>query len=171
MDWMRNNQKGRRNLTDAWLIELELGNKADLLEIGRAKQAETLKQNVSSVLSVTDKTDIQKPAHNTQKEIAKSVGVSTGKVAQAEVVRKKSPELWDKAKAGETTINAAYLEVQRAEKIEVREQKITELKQREVAPSTGLYDVIVIDPPWPMIKIERDVRPQQQRNVTSSLLL
>jgi hypothetical protein len=37
--WIRNNQKGRRNLTPAWLIELELGNKEDLLKIGKAKKA------------------------------------------------------------------------------------------------------------------------------------
>lgn len=159
--WMRSNQKGRRNLSDAWLIELELGNKADLLEIGRAKQAQTLKQNAAPVLPVTGKTDSDQPAHNTRQEIAKAVGVSSSKVSQAEVVRKKDPELWERTKAGETTLNAAYLEVQRAEKIEVREQKITELKQREVRPSTGLYDVVVIDPPWPMIKIERAVRPNQ----------
>lgn len=31
----------------------------------------------------------------------------------------------------------------------------------DVNPVTGVYDVIVIDPPWPMQKIERDVRPNQ----------
>lgn len=38
--WMRNNQKGRRNLTKAWMIELELGNKADLAWKAEQKRIE-----------------------------------------------------------------------------------------------------------------------------------
>jgi hypothetical protein len=83
--WMRGNQKGRRNLSSAWLIELELGNKADLLEIGKAKRVETLKQN-ATVLSENDKTE--SPPVNTQKAIAKAAGVSTGQVGMAEQVKK-----------------------------------------------------------------------------------
>lgn len=36
--WMRQNQGGRRNLTPAWRIEIELANKADLVEIGKGKK-------------------------------------------------------------------------------------------------------------------------------------
>lgn len=32
---------------------------------------------------------------------------------------------------------------------------------KQVKEAQGVYDVIVIDPPWPMEKIERDVRPNQ----------
>jgi ribosome biogenesis protein Tsr3 len=53
---MRDNQAGRRNVNAAWRIELELGNKADLIEIGKAKQAVTLKQNAKTVLSENDNT-------------------------------------------------------------------------------------------------------------------
>jgi hypothetical protein len=45
--------------------------------------------------------------HDTRKEIAKKANVSTGQVAMAEQIQKKAPELWEKAKAGEVTINAA----------------------------------------------------------------
>jgi N6-adenosine-specific RNA methylase IME4 len=38
---------------------------------------------------------------------------------------------------------------------------IETLVSKESAPPTGQYDVIVIDPPWPMEKIERDCRPNQ----------
>ena len=45
-----------------------------------------------------------------------------------------------------------------------REEIITNLEdieQREVKAAQGLYDVIVVDPPWPMKKIERDISPDQ----------
>ena len=60
--WMRSNQTGRRNISAAWRIELELANKEDLKRIGREKQAETLKQN-STVLSVPDRTDTPHSTH------------------------------------------------------------------------------------------------------------
>lgn len=41
------------------------------------------------------------------------------------------------------------------------DEKLAALRKREVASPDGRYDVIVIDPPWPMEKIERDVRPNQ----------
>lgn len=38
---------------------------------------------------------------------------------------------------------------------------LQDIEASEVIPVFGVYDVIVIDPPWPMQKIERDVRPNQ----------
>jgi N6-adenosine-specific RNA methylase IME4 len=35
------------------------------------------------------------------------------------------------------------------------------LRDSETEPPDGIYDVIVIDPPWPMEKIEREVAPEQ----------
>jgi N6-adenosine-specific RNA methylase IME4 len=53
----------------------------------------------------------------------------------------------------------------RAEVQELRRTKVVEkLKSIESArmkETIGLFDVIVIDPPWPMEKIERDVAPNQ----------
>ena len=47
------------------------------------------------------------------------------------------------------------------ERRQEQEEKIAQVRARETAPPDGTYDVIVIDPPWPMEKIERDVRPNQ----------
>ncbi len=76
-----------RGASIGWKIELELGNKQDLLEIGRQREAigggDKKSAAAKSGLSKNDKPD---PPHNTQKIIAESLGMSTGKVAQAEKV-------------------------------------------------------------------------------------
>ena len=48
-------------------------------------------------------------------------------------------------------------EIKRREVIE----KLNNIAMRQVGAIDGIYDVIVIDPPWEMKKIERDVRPNQ----------
>jgi len=88
--WIRKNQLARRNLTDGWKIELELGNKQDLLEIGRQREAigggdHGNQYKKVAGLSINDKPG--NPPHNTRAIIAESLGMSTGKVAQAELVR------------------------------------------------------------------------------------
>jgi N6-adenosine-specific RNA methylase IME4 len=152
--WMRDNQRGRRNLSPAWLIELELGKKADLLEIGKAKKVESGKEARAvqlGVLSPNDNTPNQ-PKINTQKEIAKAANVSTGQVGMAEQVKKKSPELWEKAKQGEVSISSAYKEIKKEEKKAERTAMIQEQKRSIESGETklpeGVFEVVAIDPPW-----------------------
>jgi N6-adenosine-specific RNA methylase IME4 len=157
--WMIDNQRGRRNLTDGWRYELSQTRKAMLLEKGKQNMSAGGGDKITG-LSIVDKPAIEKT--NTRDEIATELGWSTGKVAMADVVWKKAePEVKEQIKAGEISIAAAYKEVQQAERRDHKQQVILELKNREVLPASGSYDVIVIDPPWPMEKIERDVRPNQ----------
>jgi Transcriptional activator, adenine-specific DNA methyltransferase len=90
--------------------------------------------------------------HNTQKEIAKKAGVSVGQVGMAEQVRKKSPEKWEKAKAGEVSISTAYKEIKKEEKKAERQAIIEEqkeaIKSGAVEIPSGKFDVVVMDPPW-----------------------
>lgn len=54
-----------------------------------------------------------------------------------------------------------YNELNRTVKLKEQEEKNSILKAKEIAPLTGKFDVIVIDPPWKMEKIKRDVAPEQ----------
>ena len=54
-------------------------------------------------------------------------------------------------------IQSEKREVKRAEII----AKLEDISTKEVKAFQGVFDVIVIDPPWPMQKIERDERPNQ----------
>jgi N6-adenosine-specific RNA methylase IME4 len=59
------------------------------------------------------------------------------------------------------TPDAIYKEIKRNELFEKQGIKNQLLKDKELAPLTGKFDVIVIDPPWEMEKIKRDVAPLQ----------
>uniref|UniRef100_A0A6M3KYM6 Putative methyltransferase n=1 Tax=viral metagenome TaxID=1070528 RepID=A0A6M3KYM6_9ZZZZ len=52
-------------------------------------------------------------------------------------------------------------EVAKEKRVATQQAKIDEIKGRAVDEAPGLYDVIVIDPPWPAQKIPREVRPNQ----------
>ena len=158
--WMRNNQAGRRNLTTAWRLDLELGNKQDFLIISVKNNSDAGRKHKGNQytgvepLSQNDKAPI-KPV-NTQKEIAKAAGVSTGQVGMAEQIIKKAPELWEKAKQGDVSISSAYQQIRRIEKEEKREArreenraKVSEAQAPEdIIKSEAKFATIVIDPPW-----------------------
>jgi len=71
---MIDNQKGRRNLTDGWKFELAQTRKKILLKKGRENLKNPTGSRLGMTLSNVDKV-------NTQEEIAKDLGWSTGKTA------------------------------------------------------------------------------------------
>lgn len=54
-------------------------------------------------------------------------------------------------------IQSEKREAKRAEII----AKLEDIETKEIKAVQGVFDVVVIDPPWPMKKIERDERPNQ----------
>jgi len=139
----------------------------------------------------TDLEPSQKFGKVSQTDAAKQFHVSHTSVEQAHKVRTEAiPEVTEAVKAGKVpvsvaaTLTEATPEQQRAviakddkkailaeaRKIqsEVREKKraeviakLEDIATKEVKAAQGLYDVVVIDPPWDMQKIERDVAPEQ----------
>ena len=75
----------------------------------------------------------------------------------ADTLANKRPDLIAQVKAGETTLSKAHTQAKKDEQL----AKLTDISAQEVKASQGVYDVIVIDPPWQMEKIERDVAPNQ----------
>jgi hypothetical protein len=164
--WMIDNQKGRRNLTDGWKFELQQKRKAILLEKGKESQGTR-----TDLLSNIDKKFEAPSKHNTQQELAKELGWSTGKVAMADKVWKDAePDVKEKIKAGEKSINEAYQEIRKQEKKAKQEEALharSDDKSRKTAKlKNSLFDVrrgdfrdvlkdiqavslILTDPPYP----------------------
>lgn len=100
----------------------------------------------------------KKHAKSSSTALAKAIGVNRGAVEQANLIQSANrPDLVEKVKSGEVSPAAAVREI-RKEKLA---NQLTEVAAREAEAPTGLFDVIVLDPPWPMQKIERDERPNQ----------
>lgn len=89
--------------------------------------------------------------------------VSAGKappraaVVKAAALLEKAPERAKEIIEGGKKMADVIREEKRAEVV-ARLESVEAVKAKELA---GEYDVIVIDPPWPMEKIERDVTPEQ----------
>lgn len=80
-----------------------------------------------------------------------------GAVQRMDQLDRDRPDLAEKVMTGELPAAAAVREMKKAALV----AKLEDVAAREVEAPTGQYDVIVIDPPWPMEKIERDERVNQ----------
>jgi N6-adenosine-specific RNA methylase IME4 len=168
MIWIRRNQVSRRNLTDdqramnaAGLADLE-SEKAKRERAIKARESggkatpEQIKNRLSTAPS--DKRSAPpKTKTDTRHAAAKSAGVSERKVRQAQAVKKAAPALAAKIQSGELSLASATREIKR----EAVVANLENIEAKEAKELAGVYDVLVIDPPWPMQKIERDERPNQ----------
>jgi N6-adenosine-specific RNA methylase IME4 len=90
-------------------------------------------------------------------KLAETFNTNRTYVNEAAKLRDEKPEIFQQVKSGEKTITEAKREIKREEII----RKNDEIIKQEAIQPTGKYDVIVIDPPWQMKKIEREVAPEQ----------
>lgn len=140
--WIIDNQNGRRNLTDGWKYELKQERKRLLTEQAKENIKTPTGGHNKLTLSQNDKV-------NTQKELASELGWSTGKVAQADYVWKHGDEeVKQLVKSGEETISGAYSKVKKVERKQHIEQQREDIVSGKLNLPEGLYEVIVIDPPW-----------------------
>jgi N6-adenosine-specific RNA methylase IME4 len=65
-------------------------------------------------------------------------------VREAKRLKERNPEMLERVKSGATN----FSEIRREERIEKVKLQIIEIKKGNIEKPSGLYDVIVIDPPW-----------------------
>jgi len=150
--WIIGHQLARRNLTIAQRVILV--NQRNEIE---GLRTEAKKRELAGV-----KPD---PCLNSDKgpidvigEIAEQAGVARSTAAKVLTVNRDGDEDTKQAMfSGETSINKAY----RAVKKQKSETELAKTAGQKVKLPKGKFHTIVIDPPWPMAKILRDVRPNQ----------
>jgi N6-adenosine-specific RNA methylase IME4 len=96
--------------------------------------------------------------------VAKQLGVGESKISQIKKLMENSPELVEEVRLGHKTLSDIKKE-QRLEKIQKQRE---ELQKEILEQPTGLYGVIVIDPPWrydgDIFKEQKDQMPIYESN-------
>jgi N6-adenosine-specific RNA methylase IME4 len=147
MDWIDRNQISRRNLTK------EQRNELMARIYNRKKKAPHRPEKGSQNATLSE-------PQKTAEIVAKEFGVHPAtvmRVVQQSAILEAHPEVKQAIIQGTVTRADAVREIKRAEVV----TKLEDVKVREVKALAGVYDTIVIDPPWDMQKIERDERPNQ----------
>ena len=175
MDWMDANQLGRRNITPDQFTLL-LGrryNRAKKAHGGDRKsdesrdQFEPLKtadrlaaEHGVSPATVKRAGQFAEAVEAVEKAVpgfAQSITAPRQAVIKAAAIIEKSPEKAAEILRGDKSL----ADVRREEKREEIIERLESVEAIEAKATSGVFDVIVIDPPWQMQKIERDVRPNQ----------
>ena len=175
MDWMDANQLGRRNITPDQFTLL-LGrryNRAKKAQGGRADRefgaAKVTSPNTAEKLAaehgVSEKTvrnagQYAEAVAAVEKAVpgfSQAIAAPRQAVIKAAAIIEKSPERAAEILSG----NKSIADVRREEKREEIIERLESVEAIAAKETSGVFDVIVIDPPWAMQKIERDVRPNQ----------
>jgi SepF-like predicted cell division protein (DUF552 family) len=146
-EWIIRNQFGRRNLSAYARAQLALKLKQTIYRQAKGNQA----CGQGGVLLP------QKPVEakiDTQKELARIAGVSHDTIHKVEVIEEKAPEqVKSQIIAGDISINQAYNDIRREEKRGEIISKLASVEAMEAKEIEGVFDVVVIDPPW--VKLAR----------------
>jgi N6-adenosine-specific RNA methylase IME4 len=145
IDWVERNQLGRRNLTPDWFRYL----------LGRLYNR-TKKANGERGPEKLDHFDL---AFSTAARLAKEHAVSEPTVKRAAKFSEQvdADPVLKQALIDRVPVTRAIQESKKKATIE----KLEQIASIHVDAPTKEYDVIVVDPPWPMKKIDRDVAPNQ----------
>jgi site-specific DNA-methyltransferase (adenine-specific) len=160
--WMIYNQFGRRNLSNYWrsvlALELEDVFKVKAKEIKAEKISEFRK--TGEISQISDKPD-------TKKDLAKIANVSHDTIAKVKKIQANAtPEVKEKLNTGTMSINEAYKEIKKEEKIEeTRKEKNEIIKQVEAIEISNVFNgdsinlidkidfkikCVITDPPYGM---------------------
>lgn len=183
--WIEDNQLGRRNLTPdqfAYFIgrkynRTKSGHGGDHKSKGKSCTLINAADQISKEHGVSERTvknaavfadDVDAIAEVAGDDVKQRILSGEEKMTRAEIHDVAEEATKNKENGivfeSEKEVEDWWKEKQKEKREEKREKIISDLediKVKQAKEAQGVYDVIVIDPPWPMKKIERDVRPNQ----------
>lgn len=154
----RHLSESQRAMVAARIANLEPGRPSEKASIDAITQAAAAKLLNVSEPSVERATRVQKSG---APELVEAVDQGRIPVsAAAHIAREPIEEQRTILASDEVAIKKAAAELAQKRARENAEKRAALAAQQAVMPTAG-YRCIVLDPPWPMQKIERDVRPNQ----------
>jgi N6-adenosine-specific RNA methylase IME4 len=147
--WIAQNQIGRRNLNAYQRSLLALKLRDMIATKAKENQLSGLKQFKSS--PVLQNSAKREEPLDTRETLAKMANVSHDTIEKVQKIEEKAPqEVKEKLLNGKMSIHQAYKQVKAMERKE-------EAKKKEPLPiPEGKYNVIYLDPPWPVGSIVMD---------------
>jgi len=178
-EWIIKNQLGRRNLTEQevsyyrgklYESRKRQGARTDLTSRNFCEKLTTSKE-IGKQYGVSSRTieydaqfsqAVDKVAEEVGEEAKRAILSGQANIPKKDVeklieIKQEAPEFIEPVLNGEITISKAVQETKRKKITE----KLNDIETIEAKAVEGVFDVIVIDPPWPMEKIEREVAPNQ----------
>jgi len=145
-EWMINNQFGRRNLNNYQRSVLALHLENVFKDKAKEKEFER-----KTTFHKSEKSNLE--TVNSIKEIGKVANVSHDTIAKVKKIEANaSPEIKAKVSTGQISINEAFKEIKKEEKIDIRkkdiEKQLFDSESGNLPKLIGKYEVIAIDPPW-----------------------
>ena len=141
--WIIQNQLARRNLSDWQRYELTSERRKILEAEGKKNLRKATGSSKGMTLSTNDK------VINTRDQIAKELNWAVGKLAQADIVNKKADiETKQRIRDNDITIHQAYSDIKKQERAELIQQQKEDIESGKIQSPEGLFDIIVVDPPW-----------------------
>lgn len=131
---------------------------AEARERQRAAGVETQRRKADPQAQLTEiLPEAVRRGNEAREQAGAAVGVSGRTVSDAKRVAEADPALAAQVLSGTVSLPKAVATVKRRE----AEANLEAVATKEAKAAEGVFDVIVVDPPWPMQKITRDVRPNQ----------
>lgn len=161
--WIIRNQFGRRNLPP--FVRAELALLLEPLVAAKAKANQVVRK--PGQVGASPQTSADLSPVETRREVARVAGTSHDTIDKVKRIKAAveegviAPDALDRLRTGEDTVNKVFNDVRREEKRAEVVAELEDIATKEAKAAEGVYDVVVLDPPWAMEKIERDVRPNQ----------
>jgi len=144
-EWIILNQFGRRNIStyQRGVLALELKDLfAEKAAMNKVLAGENHGRGQNSIRP-------NGPKLNTRKSLSELSGLGERTISRVDKIQQKATtELKEKVSSGELSVNQAYNEIRKEERKEEIEQQKNDIKQGKIEFPKGVFEVIVIDPPW-----------------------